>query len=138
MKKTSLLNSFKYAFEGIWSAIKKERNLKIHIVIMFLVIVFGIIFNISKIEWFACILLFGGVITLEIMNTAIETTVDLITMEKNPKAKLAKDASAGAVLVMAIISVIIGLMIFMPKILECLKYFIDLCIRHLKKIKICC
>ena len=121
MEKTSLLNSFKYAFEGIWSAIKKERNLKIHIVIMFLVIVFGIIFNISKIEWFACILLFGGVIALEIMNTAIETTVDLITMEKNPKAKLAKDASAGAVLVMAIISVIIGLMIFMPKILECLK-----------------
>lgn len=121
MKKTSLLNSFKYAFEGIWSVIKKERNLKIHIVIMFLVIVFGIIFNISKIEWFVCILLFGGVIALEIMNTAIETTVDLITMEKNPKAKLAKDASAGAVLIMAIISVIIGLMIFMPKILECLK-----------------
>lgn len=121
MKKTSLLNSFKHAFEGIWSAIKKERNLKIHIVIMFLVIVFGIIFNISKTEWFVCILLFGGVIALEIMNTAIETTVDLITMEKNPKAKLAKDASAGAVLVMAIMSVIIGLMIFMPKILECLK-----------------
>ena len=90
MKKTSLLNSFKYAFEGIWSSIKKERNLKIHIVIMFLVIVFGIIFNISKTEWFVCILLFGGVIALEIMNTAIETTVDLITMEKNPKAKLAK------------------------------------------------
>ena len=88
---------------------------------MFLVIVFGIIFNISKTEWFVCILLFGGVIALEIMNTAIETTVDLITMEKNSKAKLAKDASAGAVLVMAIISVIIGLMIFMPKILECLK-----------------
>lgn len=121
MKKTNLLNSFKYAFEGIWSAIKKERNLKIHIVIMFLVIVFGIIFNISKIEWFVCILLFGGVIAFEIVNTAIETTIDLITMEKNPKAKLAKDASAGAVLVMAIISVIIGLMIFMPKILEYLK-----------------
>ena len=64
MKKTSLLNSFKYAFEGIWSAIKKERNLKIHIVIMFLVIVFGIIFNISKIEWFACILLFIHILTL--------------------------------------------------------------------------
>ena len=90
MKKTSLLNSFKYAFEGIWSAIKKERNLKIHIVIMFLVIVFGIIFNISKIEWFACILLFGGVITLEIMNTAIETTVDLITMEKKSKSKVSQ------------------------------------------------
>ena len=49
---------------------------------MFLVTVFGIIFNISKTEWFVCILLFGGVIALEIMNTAIETTVDLITMEK--------------------------------------------------------
>ena len=60
-------------------------------------------------------------ISAYIINTAIETTVDLKTMEKNPKERLAKDASAGAVLVMAIMSVIIGLMIFMPKILECLK-----------------
>lgn len=118
MKNKNLIDSFKHAFEGIRVAIKSERNLQIHIVIMFLVIIIGIILKISVVEWFVCLLLFGGVISLEMINTAIETTVDLITMEKNSKAKLAKDASAGAVLVMAIVSVIIGLIIFVPKILE--------------------
>ena len=118
MKNKNLIDSFKHAFEGIGVAIKSERNLQIHIAIMFLVIIFGIILKISVVEWFVCLLLFGGVISLEMINTAIETTVDLITMERNPKAKLAKDASAGAVLVMAIVSVIRGLIIFVPKILE--------------------
>lgn len=122
MKSKNLIDSFKYAFEGIATAIKKERNLKIHIVVMFLVIIFGIILKISILEWFVCLLLFGGVISLEMVNTAIETTVDLITMEKNQKAKFAKDVSAGAVLVMAIVSVIIGLIIFMPKILGLINY----------------
>ena len=118
MKNKNLIDSFKHAFVGIGVAINSERNLQIHIAIMFLVIIFGIILKISVVEWFVCLLLFGGVISLEMINTAIETTVDLITMERNPKAKLAKDASAGAVLVMAIVSVIIGLIIFVPKILE--------------------
>lgn len=118
MKNKNLIDSFKHAFEGIRVAIKSERNLQIHIAIMFLVIIIGIILKISVVEWFVCLLLFGGVISLEMINTAIETTVDLITMEKNSKAKLAKDVSAGAVLVMAIVSVIIGLIIFVPKILE--------------------
>ena len=122
MKSKNLIDSFKYAFEGIAAAIKKERNLKIHIGVMFLVIIFGIILKISILEWFVCLLLFGGVISLEMVNTAIETTVDLITMEKNPKAKFAKDVSAGAVLVMAIVSIIIGLIIFMPKILGLINY----------------
>ena len=117
MKNKNLIDSFKHAFEGIRVAIKSERNLQIHIAIMFLVIIIGIILKISVVEWFVCLLLFGGVISLQMINTAIETTVDLITME-NSKAKLAKDASAGAVLVMAIVSVIIGLIIFVPKILE--------------------
>ena len=65
-----------------------------------------------------CILLFGFVITLELMNTAIETAIDICMPEINPKAKLAKDTSAGAVLVVAIVSVVIGIMIFGPKLLE--------------------
>ena len=117
-KNKNIFNSFKYAFEGILEAFKTERNLKIHVIIMILVIIFGVILNISKTEWIICILLFGAVISSELFNTAIETTVDLITMEKNPKAKLAKDVSAGAVLVMAIVSAIIGLMIFLPKIVR--------------------
>lgn len=110
------VKSFQYAIEGIIVAIKKERNLKIHIFIMILVIICGIIFKISTIEWIICIILFGLVISLELVNTAIENTVDLVTLEKNPKAKIAKDVAAGAVLVSAIISAIIGLIIFIPKL----------------------
>lgn len=115
MKK--LIKSFKYAIEGIYTGIKKEKNMKIHLSIMILVIIFGIILKINKIEWIICIILFGLVIALELMNTAIENTVDLITKEKTPLAKIAKDVAAGAVLVAAITSAIIGLIIFIPKII---------------------
>lgn len=115
-KEKKLMNSFKYAFEGIFTALKTERNIKIHIIIMILVIIFGIILKINKIEWIICIILFGFVISLELINTSIENTVDLITIEKNQKAKIAKDVAAGAVLIAAIISAIIGLIIFVPKI----------------------
>lgn len=116
MKK--LIKSFKYAFEGIFKGIKEEQNMKIHIAIMILVIIFGILFKISKIEWIICIALFGLVISMELVNTAIENTVDLITKEKNEQAKIAKDVAAGAVLVSTIAAATIGLMIFVPKILE--------------------
>ena len=115
MKK--LLKSFKYAFDGIYTGIKEEQNMKIHITIMILVIIFGIMLKISKIEWIICIILFGFVISMELINTAIENTVDLVTKEKNEHAKIAKDVAAGAVLVSAIASAIIGLIIFVPKIL---------------------
>ena len=116
--KPSLFKSFYYAFEGIRVNILNERNLCIHFMVMLLVIALGLILNISKTEWLICILLFGFVITLELMNTAIETAIDICMPEINPKAKLAKDTSAGAVLVVAIVSVVIGIMIFAPKLLE--------------------
>lgn len=115
--KKSIIKSFKYAIEGIYTGIKEEKNMKIHIFIMILVIIFGIVMKISKIEWIICIIQFGFVISLELVNTAIESTVDLITLEKNPQAKIAKDVAAGSVLVTAITSTIIGLIIFIPKII---------------------
>ena len=115
-KRKKLRNSFKYAFEGIEEAWKTEQNLKIHFVIMALVIIAGFIFKISAIEWMVCLLLFAIVISLELINTAIETTVDIAMPEINEKAKYAKDIAAGAVLFSAMISVIVGLIIFLPKI----------------------
>ena len=117
-KRKKLINSFKYAFSGIASAFKTERNMKIHVLAVVLVTLAGFLFKISKMEWIICIILFGMVISLELANTAIETTVDLAMPERNEKAKLAKDISAGAVLVCAFVSVIVGLMIFVPKIYE--------------------
>lgn len=115
MKK--IIKSFKYAIEGIQEGIKDEQNMKVHMFIMLLVIIAGIILKISKIEWAICIILFAFVISLELINTAIENTIDLITLEKNEKAKIAKDTAAGAVLISAICSAIIGLIIFVPKII---------------------
>ena len=83
---------------------------------MIVVVIAGIVYSISKIEWMICIILFGLVITAELINTAIETTVDIAMPRKDEKAKLAKDVAAGAVLVCAITASIIGLIIFLPKI----------------------
>lgn len=116
-KVKKIRNSFKYAFQGIISAFRTETNMKIHFIIMMLVIIAGVIFDLNAIEWIICIILFGLVISLELINTAIETTVDLAMPDINEKAKLAKDIAAGAVLVSAIVSVIVGLIIFIPKLI---------------------
>lgn len=120
MKKGSLLKSFQYAFEGILSALKTERNLHVHVIMMTLVIIFGFIFKINVYEWIICIILFILVIAAEMFNTAIEATVDMAMPNLHPLAKKAKDVSAGAVLIIAFGAMIIGLIIFIPKILDIL------------------
>lgn len=116
VKSKKLINSCKYAIQGIFSSFKTERNMKIHIFIMFLVIISGIILKINKYEWIICVLCFVIVISGELFNTAIETVVDMVMPYKNDKAKIAKDISAGAVLILAIGAAIVGVIIFVPKI----------------------
>ena len=120
MKKKKLINSFKYAFSGVISAFKTERNMKIHVSVMILVILCGIIFKLETWEWIVCICLFALVIGGELFNTAIEIVVDLAMPKINDKAKKSKDIAAGGVLVLAIGSAIIGLIIFIPKIINLL------------------
>lgn len=116
MKK--FINSIKYAISGVIQALKEEKNLKIDFFIMILVIIFSVIFKISKLEWVIELILFGIVISLELINTSIERTVDLIIKEKNKDAKFIKDVAAGASFVSAIVAFIIGLMIYIPKIFK--------------------
>ena len=116
LKKESMVKSFYYAFSGIKLGFIQERNMQVHFFIMAFVIIFGILLKISLTEWMICIILFGFVIALEYVNKAIESTVDVATTKYHPKAKIAKDTSAAAVLIAALISVIVGLMIFVPKI----------------------
>ena len=118
MKNKKLINSFKYAFTGMWSAYKSERNMKIHIAVAILVILFGVFLQISTYEWIACIVCFAMVIGSEMLNTAIETFVDIAMPKKDERAKKAKDVAAGGVLVFAIGSAIIGSIIFIPKIID--------------------
>ena len=117
-KEKPLLKTLSYGFNGILYTLKHERNMVIHFLIMILVIIAGIVFKITFVEWGVCFVLFALVLSLELMNTALENVVDLVTDEKKPKAKVAKDASAGAVLVAAIFAVIIGISIFLPRLLE--------------------
>ncbi len=120
-KTKKLINSFKYAIEGIISSFRTEQNMKIHVFIMIVVIILGIILKLSALEWIILTIVIALVISAELFNTTIETVVDMITKEKNEKAKLAKDVAAGAVLVLAIGSVVVGLIIFIPKILGIIK-----------------
>lgn len=117
LKDKKIFNSFKYAFEGILSSLKTEKNMKFHMLAMIFVIILGIYFKINKVEWCICIICIVLVISTELVNTAIETVVDMICPEKNDKAKLAKDVAAGAVLVLALGAIVIGLIIFLPKVL---------------------
>ncbi|KON87010.1 diacylglycerol kinase [Sporosarcina globispora] len=121
VRKHRVLKSFAFAFSGIRTAVLNERNLQIHFAVSFAVTILGIFFGISKLEWMIILLAIGGMLSLELMNTAIESVVDLATAEYHPLAKQAKDIAAGAVLVYAIISVIIGGVIFLPEILAYLQ-----------------
>ena len=116
--KKRLTNSFKYAFEGILQAYVGEQNLKIHTVIAILVIIFGFILKISYTEWLVCLVLIGLVLMAEFFNTSIEYLVDLVSPEIHPLAKATKDTASAGVLMMAIISAIIGLIIFIPKLIS--------------------
>lgn len=122
-KKDPLYKSFGYAFAGIFAVVTKERNMKIHCVAMVCVVIAGFVFHITPVEWCICLTLFGLVMALEMVNTAVEAVVDLVTKERKPLAKLAKlakDAAAGAVLIAAIMAAIAGMIIFIPKLLESL------------------
>ncbi len=116
--KKRLTNSFKYAFEGIVQAYIGEQNLKIHSVIACLVIIFGFILKISYTEWLICLVLIGLVLMAEFFNTSIEYLVDLVSPDIHPLAKATKDTASAGVLMMAIISAIIGLTIFVPKLID--------------------
>ncbi len=83
-KKNPLYKSFGYAFEGIFTGIKKERNMKIHCLAMLCVVAAGFVFRISVSEWCICLILFGMILSLELVNTAMEAVVDLVTEERRP------------------------------------------------------
>ncbi|WP_328154396.1 diacylglycerol kinase family protein [Cytobacillus praedii] len=106
---------------GIRSVIMNERNMKIHLGISLIVILTGLWLSLSMLEWLFIFLAIGGMLSLEMINTALERAVDLVTDQYHPLAKDAKDIAAGAVLLYAIMSVIIGVIIFVPKIWVLLK-----------------
>lgn len=116
----SWLKKFGYAFRGLFISLKEESSLVVHFIIATIVIVVGIILNkyMTPIDWSIIVILIAIIIGMELLNTAIENIVDIIMFEYNAKAKKIKDISAAATLILTLASVVVGLVIFIPKIIE--------------------
>lgn len=115
--KHSIFKSFGFAFQGLAEAVKSGRNFRIQMLLGLISIFMAVVYKLSNYEWLILILSIAAVLILELINTSIESIVDLVSPEIKDKAKVAKDMAAGAVLVASIASIIIGGILFLPKIL---------------------
>ncbi len=115
------LLSFKYAFQGLSQVFSNEVNFRIHMAAAILAVGLGVLLRISKTEWLVIIFCIGWVAAMEIMNTAVERLVDLVSPKHSNKAKLIKDMAAAGVLVAAIVAALAGVMVFLPHFLSLFK-----------------
>ena len=120
-KDKTFLKGVGYCLEGIAYTFKDEKNFRIEVIIGIITVIASFIFKISLIEWIIIILLITMVLVLELINTAFESMVDLYTQDYNKIAKATKDVIAGAVLVTCMFSFVIGILIFIPRIMEVIK-----------------
>ncbi len=111
------IKSFKFAFKGIRYLIGTQHNMWIHLTAALIVVAVGFYFSISTVEWVLVSLTIGMVFTAEAFNTAIELLVDKISPQFHPLAGRIKDVAAGAVLIAAVVAVVAGFLIFLPKII---------------------
>jgi len=116
-RKFTLKQSFQFAFEGFHYAIQTQRNLRLQLITAIVVLTVSTFLPMQAMEWVIVLLLISLVIVAEILNTAIEKTIDMIEDKFNPTAKTVKDLSAAAVLYISITAAVIGAIIYLPKIL---------------------
>jgi|SRR3989339_1448748 len=109
--------SFKHALSGLWHTFTSQPNFRFHLIAVVSVVLLGIYFGISYFEWLALLFTFNMVLVAEMVNTSIESVVDLITLEIREQAKIAKDVSAGMVLLSSFFAVAVGIFIFLPKLI---------------------
>jgi diacylglycerol kinase len=112
----AFLHGFVYAAHGIIYTVRTQRNMRIHLAITAVVVLAGIYFHISALEWAVIAVTTGLVLGTEMTNTVVEMAVDLLTQRYHPMAKAAKDVGAGAVLITAIAAVFVGIAIFGPRL----------------------
>ena len=113
-----LVDSFNFAIEGLISALKNEKHMKVHILAAIIIVILAIVINASKVEILIISLSVSFVVITELVNTAVEAIIDLVSPERHPLAKLAKDVAAGAVLVAAINALCVGYLLFYDKLLD--------------------
>jgi diacylglycerol kinase len=110
------INSFRYAFQGLADLFRSQVNARIHLAVALAVVLAGGYFGLSALEWVALVVCIAGVLALEAINTALEYLTDLVSPDIHPLAGKAKDVAAAAVLLAAFGAVVVGLLIFLPKI----------------------
>ena len=120
-KQFHIINNFRNAFNGIFLLIREGKIFRVHLLIMTAVIVAGILFSIDKVEWLIVILTIGVVLAAEGFNTAIEKLCDHISPDYHKSIKKVKDIAAAAVLLVSITAAVLGLLIFIPYLLEWLE-----------------
>ena len=113
----STSKSFRYAYQGLKTALRNEPNLRIHTFFALLAISLGAFLHISQVEWLVLAFTIFYVISLELLNTVLEAIVDLVSPEIKDAAKTAKDVSAAMVLLAAFFSIVVGIILFLPKLL---------------------
>lgn len=113
-KKKSI--GFSYAINGLKEVVKSERNFRLHLLSTILVTIMGLLYKISYLEWIAVVIVVGMVITAEILNTAIEEIINYVQPDIHPAAKKIKDLAAAGVFMTAITALIVGIIIFIPKV----------------------
>ncbi len=118
IKHRPLVKSFQYALEGVWFTLKYNQNIRIHLVIAILVILASIFFKVSAFEMGILGIMILLVISAEMINTSLEEMTNLITLEHRQEAKIAKDVSAGMVLLVSVGSVVVGVLVFLPHVLR--------------------
>ncbi len=115
MKVRTLLDSFNYAFDGVVYTLKTQRNMRFHFATTAVVLTASLILKLTKLEILMLFVTIAFVVVAEMVNTAIEVAVDLVTQERHPLAAIAKNVAAGAVLVASTVAVFVGYLIFFPK-----------------------
>ncbi len=109
---------FFYAFKGFFSSVREEKSMIVHIILIIITSAIGIGLKINIQAWIPLVLVFGSVLSMELMNTALENVIDMVSFEYNINAQKAKDIAAAATLVASIISVVVALLVFIPRIME--------------------
>ncbi len=112
------INSFKYSFQGIIHAAKNEQSVLVMLICLIGALTLGFLLKISMLEWFFILIAIGLVLGTELLNTAIEATMDLLSPRFHPLAKVAKDTASASVFVYSVIAFIIGCLVFVPKIIN--------------------
>jgi diacylglycerol kinase len=111
---TTLVSSFRYAFAGLWYAVRTQRNMRIHLALAAAVFVLGLYLRLGWVQWALLVLTSGFVLVAEMFNTMAEAAMDAAMPYRHPLIKVAKDVAAGAVLITAVIAVVVGLLILGP------------------------